>query len=68
MQTPNSENTSIAIKKLKAKKNLINSIVSNKKKNLLMNNDNVMKCYAYEQFIKNHQSFLETKEIDNANK
>jgi len=44
------ENTINVIKNLKAKKQLMESVLTHKNKDLLLENENILKCYVYDQF------------------
>lgn len=59
--TPSQENTFNVIKNMKAKKQLMNAVLGNKNKSLLVENENILKCYAYDQFFKNKSQLEEAK-------
>ena len=49
------ENTQNVIKSMKAKKKIIDSVKESKNAELLMENENILRCFAYETFFKNSE-------------
>lgn len=65
-ETPIKNNTLSVIKNMKAKKKIINSVLKNKNKELLIDNENILKCFAYETFLKvPHSKSVRSKSNNN---